>query len=178
MGYSPTLRLLEQNEDLLESILLSAEKNNPLSLSFRPEDLGVMHYRINRILHSAQIFSTFQGGRYSKLRKLVSIKIDPENSIIRIVPTKLPIEEVRRTFEDALLDLAKEEASEFSLIEFFPPQPLDLSTLEPRISELGWTLHPTTLVESEDGSISIAVSRKEEKKESGFSLLSRKKSGD
>lgn len=80
MGYNPSRRVLEENKELLEMILVLIEKGEEVRFKLEDaEDAGRWHYKVNRLLHSAKIFNQMYGGRYATIRDRVMVKLDVYN---------------------------------------------------------------------------------------------------
>lgn len=178
MGYYTNRNLLIQNLDLLEEIHSAATRGKPLTLSFRPEDLDREHYRLNRLLKSTQVFTSFEGGRFVGLRELVKIKVDPLNSSLILSPSGIKAEVVRKSVHQALEELKEDKTSTVRMIEFYPTKDFNPSESEDDLKQLvldclsiGWQLHARALLTDEEGLISIGVSRKEEEARRGFAAL-------
>lgn len=186
MGYSPNLRLLEENLPLLQDLLAHVKRKEILTLSYPPKVLGSAHFSLNRILHSAQLFHTFEEGKFASLRSALTLKIDPVSSTIRAVPRAILHSPVRKTCLDALEELKADKSSSIRMMEFYPDSNFDpeeeddLKHLFLQAAEIGWTLHVKAVIiepEEDGGLISIGVERKEDKEPSGFDVLKKHKTG-
>ena len=187
MGYLPNRALLVANLPVLLSLLTYVKRGEPLTFSYRPEDLGLAHYQFNRLLHSAQVFQDFEGGKFASLRSLIRFKVSPSDSTITAVPVQgAPSTLVRKTCLDALEELEADKTSTIRAIEFYPSEdfdPLeedDLKRLYLQANEIGWLLHVKAVIvepEDEGGLISIGVERKEVEETSGFDALRKRQTG-
>ena len=181
MGYHPNRGLLHANEELLAiclQVVMSKEKQPIAAAS--PSDLSSLHYTLNRVLNSADVFTDFQGGKYKGLRAIIKLKQVNNPPGIEVQPRAADFKVVRKSWKDALAELREDLTSTIKMIEFYPSPDFDPSDdnhvkqFALQLLEAGWVLHHNSLMRGEDESITFGVERKEVKQEQGgFNILNR-----
>lgn len=185
MGYHTNPWMVEENKDLLASILLAITNESSVDFKVAPGlNISTEQYRLRRILAATDYHPDACGGVFAELGSKCTIRVLFKESILKVVPrttaraqrpAKLDLTEVVPNEVDMLSRVRSPEHTENITILSFEPSPTyNVDEFEQALSDAGWTLHRST-ISLANGRISAAVERNASDEPAGFDILERSK---
>lgn len=162
MGYATKPHLIHENVPLLERILERIDRGE--ELRFRVEDnaeISSEQYKLRRILAACDNHPLELGGKFARLGKRVTLRIDGTNGLIIASPrtsSSPSLEEFRANESDAL-DFLSSAKGELTILEFFPSSSFRAEEFERRAEKLGWKVFVDLIEKDEKGKVSLPAER-------------------
>lgn len=185
MGYHTNPWMVEENKELLASILLAITNEASVDFKVAPGlNISTEQYRLRRILAATDYHPDACGGVFAELGQKCTIRVLFKEGILKVTPratagaqrpSKLDLTEVTPNEIDMIARVRSPEHTENITVLFFEPSPAyNVDEFEVALRDAGWELHRSTISLS-DGKISAAVERIASDEPSGFEILGHSK---
>jgi hypothetical protein len=175
MGYNLRRAHVTENLDMLDRILEAVNAGQEAVITASPDNLSQMHYHLNVVLKAAETFADVERGKYTTLRRAVTLKPNAQRGGVVVQPrtfSKIIVAQAKEPDELDMLAMLANYQGSLPQVIFRPSEAYTEELFQRGVEALGYSYDGSQ--ELGDGRVAAAVERKE-REASAFELLTRRK---